>query len=130
MHCDDCNHLGLNKTITNKFALYLLKLLVDSFPQLCLKQDDHGMTPLHYACSSVSPIFFRYVMIFLEVNVEVKDQENMGRTPMNLLSLKASCEHENRMLPLHHLMASSVRVSEKCLWLLFDAYPESYIQSR
>jgi ankyrin repeat protein len=126
--CDDRNHLGLHKTITNKLSPHLLKLLVNSFPQLCLKQDDHGMTPLHYACSSDSPNFFCYVMIFLEANedwFQVKIQDEMGRTPMNLLSLKASCEDENKMLPLHHLMASSVSVSEKGLQLLICAYPES-----
>jgi ankyrin repeat protein len=132
MHCDDRNHLGLHKTITNKFSPHLLKLLVNSFPQLCLKRDDHGMTPLHYACSSNSPTFFSYVMVFLEANADwfkMNIQDDMGRTPMNLLSLKASCEDENKMLPLHHLMASSVSVSEKGLRLLICAYPESIFKT-
>jgi hypothetical protein len=44
------NKFLLRMAIINNFSKHLVTLLVRGYPQLCLKRDNHGKIPLHYAC--------------------------------------------------------------------------------
>jgi ankyrin repeat protein len=116
---NECSFL-LHNAITGGFSKHLLKLLLRAFPESCIKQDNKGMIPLHHACASTAPQFASYVMVLLEANstdsLVVQDYE--GRTPLQL-------QDENKKLPLHRLVSSSIGMTEKYLQLLANAYPES-----
>ncbi len=65
-------------------------------------------------------------MVLLDENKDsLQIEDNLGRTPLKLLSNTASIPDEKGMLPLHHLAASSHTFTEKSLLLLVNAYPGS-----
>jgi ankyrin repeat protein len=101
---------------SNKFLL----------PQLCLKRDNHGKIPLHYACEGKTPNSIFYIMTLLSSSTEsVYVEDWQTRTPRHILTNTASRKDENEMLPLHHLAAASDTLSVESLKLLVDVYPES-----
>ncbi len=115
------------KAIICGLSTALLQLLLKAFPESCMEQDEHGMIPLHCACASNSSLFIEYVMALLDVeNIEsLTVQDNLGRTPSQILASTASRQDRNRRLPLHCLAATSNNLSPKSLQLLVDIYPES-----
>jgi hypothetical protein len=44
-----------------------LKLFLQAFPEGCMKQDENGMVPLHYAWASCSPNFHEYIIALLDI---------------------------------------------------------------
>jgi hypothetical protein len=101
---------------SNKFLL----------PQLCLKRDNHGKIPLHYASEGKTPNSIFYIMTLLSASTEsVYVEDWQTRTPRHILTNTASRKDENEMLPLHHLAAASDTLSVESLKLLVDVYPES-----
>jgi ankyrin repeat protein len=124
----------LHMAILNNFSKHLVTLLVRGYPQLCLKRDNHGKIPLHYACEGKALNFISHVMTLLNASAESLYVEDwQGRTPRQLLSNTASREDENKMLPLHHLASASDVLSLESLpynfWLMFTlkASPQQII---
>jgi ankyrin repeat protein len=117
----------LHNAITCRFLSNLVKFLLKAFPESCLTQDTNGMIPLHHACVSNASNFLDYVIALLDVDntISLTLQDNQGRTPLQLLTHTSSTQDENKMLPLHRLVANSNTLSEQPLQLLIDIYPES-----
>jgi ankyrin repeat protein len=85
------------------------------------------MVPLHYACSTNAPHFLDYIMALIDANhtESFTFKDNLGRTPLQLLTFKASSPDEKKRLPLHYLAATPNGLSEQSMKILVDAYPES-----
>jgi ankyrin repeat protein len=127
----DENLFMIHDTIISQYSTCLLKLLLQVFPESSTTQDDEGMVPLHYACTSNAPNFPEYVVALLASDSKdsIKVHDNQGRTPLQLLRSKVSTLDVNNMLALHHLAASSKTLTEKSLQLLVGTYPESIMAS-
>jgi ankyrin repeat protein len=120
------NRFLLHMAIRNNCSKHLVTLLVRGFPHLCLKRDKHGKIPLHYACEGKTANFVFYIMTLLDSSpdsLHVEDRQR--RTPRQVLSNTLSLADENKMLPLHHLAASSASLSVESLQLFVNVYPES-----
>jgi hypothetical protein len=120
------NKFLLHMAIRKNFSKNLVTLLVRGCPQLCMKRDNNGKIPLHYACEGKTPNSFFYIMTLLNASAESLYIEDWKTTtPRQILSNTASRKDENEMLPLHHLAAVSDSLSVESLKLLVDVYPES-----
>jgi ankyrin repeat protein len=116
----------LHEAVKAGFSKYLVKLLLQAFPESCTTKDNDGMVPLHHACTSSAVNHLEIVVTLLGAVKDFLDiTDNHGRTPMQLLKLMASHQDGHNMFPLHHLAASSDCLTERSLLLLFNAYPES-----
>jgi hypothetical protein len=49
------NKFLLHMAVINNFSKHVVTLLVRGYPQLCLKRDNRGKIPLHYACEGKTP---------------------------------------------------------------------------
>jgi ankyrin repeat protein len=117
--------LLLHQAITCEYSIPLVQFLLSSFPESCMKQDEYGMVPLHYACASTALQALEYIVELLHVNkscLVVKD--NHGRIPLQIMKHnKLFTKSESP--PLHYLVAKVVNLSEESLQLFLDAYPDS-----
>ncbi len=74
-----------------------------AFPESCMEKDENGMIPSHHACASNASHFMEYVMALLDVEKRegLTVQDNLGRTPLQILASTASRRDKNRRLRLH-----------------------------
>lgn len=122
------NQFLLHMAVIKNFSKHLVTLLVRGYPQLCLKRDNHGKIPLHYACEGKMPSSLHHIVTLLNACAESLYVEDwQSRTPRQILSNTVSRKDKNKMLPLHHLAAASDVLLPESLQLLVDVYPESII---
>ncbi len=133
----------LHKATSGGFSVYLVKLLLQAFPESCIKQDKYGMIPLHYACSFVKTNSTKDSMdtisLLLEANPDsysVKDC--MGRNASAVLLESAVNHHTGAKITIssatsniyllhrcagktHHTTTGSIHL----LRFLLHTYPDS-----
>jgi hypothetical protein len=119
--------LLLQKVIYDGLSTHVVRLILKAFPESCKRRDKNRMVPLHYACSTNAPHFLDYIMALIDANhtESFTFKDNLGRTPLQLLTFKASSPDEKKRLPLHYLAATPNGLSEQSMKILVDAYPES-----
>jgi ankyrin repeat protein len=116
--------LLLHRAIICEYSTSLVKFLLSTFPEGCMKRDENGMAPLHYACASAAPHALQYVVALLNVNANcLIMKDNLGRTPLHIMKQNPLEKAEQH--PLHFLVANVVNLSGESLQLILDAYPDS-----
>lgn len=86
----ELNQYLLHKATAGGFSVYLIKLLLQAFPESCTMQDEYGMIPLHYACSCAKMNSGKESMDIISVLLEeypdtYKVKDSMGRNASVLL---------------------------------------------
>jgi ankyrin repeat protein len=115
----------VSEAIVMNLSKHVVKLLLQTSPDSCTKQDKEGKIPLHYACSNNTLLFAEFVILLLETNSDcLKIKDHQGTVPAELLCQRFSKANKNGVFPLHQIASGSAGMSAKVLHLLVNAFPK------
>lgn len=83
-YLNGASKLLLHTAVTAGFSTHLFQFLLLRFPDRCLERDEHGMIPLHHACSLLTDTNFDIIKLLLEISPEgCLMQDSKGRIPLH-----------------------------------------------
>jgi ankyrin repeat protein len=116
----------LHDAVKRGVCKHVVKLLLQAFPASCLIQDEKGMVPMHYVCSSTMPNFFENFVVLLEFDaLSLLIEDTQGRTPLQCFSADAFAVLETDVFLIHHLAGHSLNLSVELLIFVVNFFPKS-----